>query len=316
MTGWQARAGVFGKAPWHPEFLRPSPLTSELHGFDEWLFRNAAVCSQPGPEGAAGPAASYGFFVRLEGAGPLHGIAGALQPSRDAAGRAYPLAVGAPVEFGADVGAHGELLPLVLEEYWDAAVDALAAASGAAPDARDLERLTERPVDCDPEEWEAYFDWIGRTDASELCESFAWPMPRMQGAIQTVGAVALVRATAPPSAVAEAFRVPLGTSAGGGLCFWLDAIRRATGVRSELTSFFWAFDGQAGDALVFLGAPGDAALATLWRSDGDARLRVCDLTLASDDLAGLSLEPNAGGPGEYTLAALLEQLAPRASTRA
>jgi hypothetical protein len=69
----------------------------------------------------------------------------------------------------------------------------------------------------------------------------------------------------------------LGLAAGGALCFWLDVVRRAAGWQLHVPSFFWSHDEQSGDALLFVDAPGDTALATLWGGDATPD-DVCDVT--------------------------------------
>jgi hypothetical protein len=55
-------------------------------------------------------------------------------------------------------------------------------------------------------------------------------------------------------------------------------------------TFFWSHDEQGGDALVFIGAPGDLALATLW----DDAARGDDVL----DLTALDETPTSAGASE------------------
>ena len=147
MSRWLDKAAVLGKAPWRAEFLRASGRSSELRSFDEWLFQNgSALTDSPREPGHV----SHGFVLCLAPADhPLQGIAGVLGPSCDSAGRSYPLSVAAPVAFDAEAGAHPEVAPIVLESYWDFAIDVLTAARSGPPaaGAGALDELTERPAE-------------------------------------------------------------------------------------------------------------------------------------------------------------------------
>ena len=273
MSDRRTWASALGKVPWRNEFLSTSGLSSELRSLDEWLFRNADGGTALAETVAIGrrEAPSYGFLMKLNhGDQALRAVAGVVGPSQDQAGRAYPLAIAAPVTLAKDVQAHPEIAPVVLEPYWHVAVDVLSAVRSAPPAVgdRSLERLTEEPLESGASALELYGGWACATAAGDLCSSldrpFEWLALTAQG---------IVDVTAPRGRFAEAkpfppIRVPLGRSAGGALCFWLDLLRRAARRSAPVPSFFWSHDGEAGDALLCLGAPEESTLATLWRLGG------------------------------------------------
>jgi hypothetical protein len=285
-------AAVLGKVPWHPEFLRGPQLSAELWAFDEWLFGNAQrrMVEAPGR-------ASYGFLLQLGPTEtPLSGIAGVISPSHDLAGRRYPLAIAGRVVLARDVAAHPEILPIVLEDYWHTAVEIMTEARRGPPDGDDwrLERLSQVQMGTGQTAFDLYAEWAEQMGASQLCALLGRPAGWLAGAAATVA-----QAVSPQGGGRmRSIRVPLGQAAGGALCFWLDVVRRAACWQSHVPSFFWSHDEHGGDALVFVGGPGDTALATLW--GGDACSDVCDLT-AQDDATGAasrassSLSASEGG---------------------
>jgi type VI secretion system ImpM family protein len=306
MSHWRTSASVLGKVPWRDEFLRASGLPSELRSLDEWLFRNAHAALAIDSVAAGGRApASYGFLMKLIGADDaLHAVAGVLSPSHDRAGRAYPLAVAAPVTLATDVDAHPEIAPIVLESYWRVAVDVLSAVQSAplTTDDRSLERLTEGPLESGESALNLYGAWARQTAVEELCSllerSFEWLASAAKGIVGLV---------APPgrfieSAHAPAIRVPLGHAAGGALCFWLDLLRRAARP-GRAPSFFWSHDGETGDALLCLGAPTETTLAALWHLEA-AGGTVSDFT--RPDLVREGSAPSAGADG--SLASFLQRV--------
>jgi hypothetical protein len=282
MTGSIARAAVMGKVPWHPEFLRGSQLCAELWAFDEWLFRNA----QPEQSHAAS-AGAYGFLLQLTSTTTAtSAIAGVISPSHDLAGRPYPLAIAGNVTLARDVVAHPEIVPIVFESYWQAALEILAEARVGPPEADDwhLERLSDAQMDSAQSAFDLYVDWAGGTDAGEFCARLERPAAWLA---EAATAVAQATRAGNPGCV----RAPLGQAGGGALCFWLDVVRRAARWQGgHVPSFFWSHDEQRGEALVFVGAPGDATLATLW-GGGPAGVDLCDLQVTSGDVPLIAASP-------------------------
>ena len=316
MSRWRDRAAVLGKAPWRAEFLRVSGQSIELRAFDDWLFRNGSALSGSAVELGTSSALSHGFVMRVEHADPpLYGIAGVLGPSRDSAGRSYPLAVAAPAAFDAALGAHPEVAPIVLESYWDLAIDVLTEVRSAPPaDSRALHELTDQPIESGDSALGLYGDWVKATSVDEFCAMLEQSPAWLDRALLAIGdAIDL-----PRSPASRSIRVPLGQAGGSALCFWLDVLRRSARRPARVPSLFWSHDGRSGDALVFLDTPDDRALATLWRArTGAADRDVCDLTRpeACREVIGLDPAPShAYGdrvPGP-TLSTLLERIEVRA----
>jgi hypothetical protein len=301
MTGASVSAAVLGKVPWHPEFLPGSQLPPEIWAFDEWLFRNA----QSQMSGAARKA-SYGFLLQLA---PVHtgtnAIAGVIGPSHDLAGRPYPLAIVGRVTVARNIATHPEVLPIVFEEYWHAAVEILREARTGPPNGDDwrLQRLSQTQVSLDTA-FDLYANWAEQMSVSQLCSLIERPADWL-----AIAASRIALAAGPQGGGRmQSIRVPLGHAAGGALCFWLDVIRRATGWQVHVPSFFWSHDEQGGDALIFIGPPGDLTLATIW-GDEASRNDVCDLTALEDALGvASSLGSPSEGDAESSLWPLLESV--------
>jgi type VI secretion system ImpM family protein len=264
MTAWLSGAAVFGKAPWHDEFLRPPGKAGDLRLLDEWVFRNAGamtVSLRAHGDQTPGP---YGFVIQVNPSSDLQAVAGVLGPSRDSAGRAYPLVVAASLQFETGLGSSPQAIPILLDSYWQATIDVLASLGSAplAPDDRSLEAATDSPFESAAAAWDLYRRWTEETTAADLCSLLDRPLDWL---VSVAGRIATVARPAPGRVCA--IRVPLGRAGGSAVCFWLDVIRRSsrsTSVRSQVPSFFWSHDGETGQAVVCLDPPGESALAALW----------------------------------------------------
>ncbi|HXN30928.1 MAG TPA: type VI secretion system-associated protein TagF, partial [Polyangiaceae bacterium] len=309
MSDERTRASALGKVPWRNEFLSASGLPSELRSLDDWLFRNADAAIALAATVAIGhrEPPSYGFFMRLDDSDRAsRAVAGVVGPSQDQAGRAYPLAIAAPVTLAKDVQTHPEIAPVVLESYWHVAVDVLSTVRSAPPAAGDrgLERLTEEPLESGANALELYAGWARATAASDLCSMLDRPFEWLAGTAQGIVDLAAAWGGFAEAKSFPPIRVPLGRSAGGALCFWLDLLRRAARWSGPVPSFFWSHDGEAGDALLCLATPEETTLATLWRLGG-ASGAVCDFTLP-DFVLPRTLA--AGGAADDSLASFLARV--------
>jgi type VI secretion system ImpM family protein len=300
VTAWRGGAAILGKVPWDDEFLREAGLSRELQRFGEWLHRSAAsIVAHPRrtDEGLATPPAAHGFVLHLGRPGdPPAGVAGVVSASEDRAGRSYPLAVAAPVAFGADIAAHPEIVPIVLETYWQRALDVLTAVRGG-PIARDdhgLRRLTEEPIESAEAAVGLYAAWARRTPLADLCALLDRPIPWFYRAAQAIVRTVHAGDRSPGHRDARSVRVPLGLAAGSALCVWLDVLGRAARAgRGGIATFFWSHDEHAGEALLSLDPPDHRSLAALWHAGTD-RDGSLDLTPAGDPRADLALYHGAG----------------------
>lgn len=120
MSAW-----VFGKLPAHGDFVSRGLSAPQRDALDAWLSASLVDARN---------AYDTAFEDRFDSAPPWHctgeGVAGAITPSQDAAGRRYPLLVvcaGTPE----DAERCEALLYAAIGEGWSA--DRLAAEAGAAP---------------------------------------------------------------------------------------------------------------------------------------------------------------------------------------
>lgn len=318
MTVFSARgAGIVGKLPSRGEYLPVPSHAPSFAAFDAWLstaMEWAARAAGPGWPDAFLHGALHGFAFRSDGDRSENLLCGVLSPSRDSAGRLFPLALGVPLLVAPEVTGRPELMPFVLETLWADAggllLDLLASPpSGTIP-----------PPDFAPEPdaeaeqaAETYDDWAARITLRELWALLGPALGRPAATLRL-----LLEAVAPVRGVESAqttlsLRLPLGAGSGASLCFWLDVVRRHARWHSTLPSFFWSHDGTTGAALVHLGRPPASALAELWLPTG-ARDEIADLTrpvdiIAVEAYAPLSAEIVAAlSDPQATLAQLLAAL--------
>src|SRR5262249_29591391 len=153
-------------------------------------------------------------------------LCGALAPSRDSAGRLFPLAVGAPLRMAPALLARPELLPFTLEGLWAEATGALADLMGATAQAASTLTLGAGQ-DADVAAPAAlYGDWA---IALPLVALWALLGPAL---VSPAAPLRLLLETLTPSRGVEpssttlSLRLPLGAGGGAALCCWLDVVRR------------------------------------------------------------------------------------------
>ena len=280
----RAAMGVFGKAPWRPEYIKlrwdGEPFTS----FDAWVTDNVEWAARHA--GAAFAQASQAGSVNAFVFRPKNGqgaLAGAIVASADSAGRNYPLVVAAPLSSaGAEVAARPEILPIVLEYFWQLASDVAVAVHAAGS----VERAASvAPGDFAwplgaPQAVAAYTDWAASLPLGDLCTLVygAEGLSIAAGSVRfVVEAVRPMRGVERPRTPLT-LRLPLGAAGGAAVCFWVDLVRRAAAWRSTVPSFFWSHDGEAGTMLLHLGDAPRTTLAELWIPGAD-RSELCDLTV-------------------------------------
>src|SRR5579863_2398440 len=317
MSRWVEGAVLIGKVGWEYEFIRGQHgLSTTMSAFDQWLFRNAAACDKSDWFAAVEPPA-YGFVMQLEPGGRAPALAGAVGPSRDRAGREYPAAIVSAVALE-DAATHPEVLPILLEEYWQRAVEALAWARTAPEGAEEsrLQVVTGEPVEPCANAVSLYRDWTRRTTPSELCGMLDRSPQWLEHAVDAVAGAARRQRQGDRFVDASrcAVRVPLGRAAGAALCFWLDVVWRAAGGRGSCPSLFWSHDAQSGDALLSLPIALDTTLATLW-SGAPSGAGILDLTGDAEQLrdagsaaaTGLGLQ-SLGALGDGAVSAILDMV--------
>jgi len=265
---------VFGKVPARGDFVRAGHRTPLLDELDGWLQRGLLAHRAPLP--ADGPPVA--FVLGRPGAALL----GVFVPSRDRAGRAFPLVVGASADAprpvtGRDVTAWAPLLTA------SAACAAGVAADALAPD--EALPLLDVPPAPTPE---AFLGLHPATVFGGEVEGTVRALPdalrpfRMAGAAPRYG-------LGLPLPADPAVR----TAAAG---FWLDAVTRVAGPR-VVTTLLWAADGPHARLALFLGPPTPDALGYLLAARSAEG--VYDLDAAASP---------ASPTGAPTLRALLDRL--------
>lgn len=304
MTSATAHAGGWvGKLPSRAEFLPVPSWAPSFAAFDAWLTTSiewaAARAGTDWSQRFAG-GALHGFVFRSPAAAPDEVLCGALAPSRDSAGRQFPLAVGVPLRLAPDVVARAELLPFLLETVWGEATRALLEALETGNTGLAGELQLEPAADM-ADAAGLYADWAAQLPLAELWTllgpALADPRPTLRLLFETL---APVRQVERPETTLS-LRLPLGQASGLGLCFWLDLVRRSLGWQKTVPNLFWSHDGSNGAVMLHLGAAPKATLAELWMPTG-GRDEIADLTLPPPQ-ALVDVLPALPAAVEATLAA-------------
>jgi type VI secretion system ImpM family protein len=276
--------GVFGKVPWREEYLRIHASGEPFGQFDAWLTDNVEwAVSRAGREWAEAHRAGeiHAFAFRARDA--QHGLlVGALTPSCDSAGRAFPLVVATTVASTPDLARCPEALPLLLEDFWQQASEVLDKVK-VAQALEWVDELAAAPLPA----------WTPAAEALASYEQWARALPLVElwtliyGASRNAEGAAVLRtvlgALGPYVGVERpktplTLRLPLGEAGGAAVCFWIDLVRRAARWGATVPSFFWSHDGTRGSMLLHLGDPPKSTLAELWTPTA-TRDEFCDLTL-------------------------------------
>ncbi|HEY3594243.1 MAG TPA: type VI secretion system-associated protein TagF [Polyangiaceae bacterium] len=285
------RVDLMGKVPWRNEYVRPSAPTPMLTGFDKWLGDSVETATRGAARwGDAYAAATLHAFVFAPAkktgsvSGAMEILAGVVAPSEDGAGRQYPVSLLGTIALPSAVTSTPEVLPLLVEDFWQSASDLLTVTRAAGPSAFEqsigaLQTRFEFTVDGARG---AYGQWTAALMVSELTvllfgvEPSRSPEKTMQDVVEALRPFRAIENPRTPLTL----KLPLGSAAGAAVCFWVDFVRRAARWRGTLPSFFWSHDGNSGTMLLHLGDPPQSTLAELWGPKRD-RDEVFDLTQTS-----------------------------------
>jgi type VI secretion system ImpM family protein len=272
----RAQIGLVGKLPSSADFLRVRAGSEAFQGLLGWLIDGVQRAAVAGDWlSMVPPNAVYAMCFRSRRG--TSALVGAVAPSSDRAGRRFPIAAASELALDAELAAHPETLPLVLEAVW--AVTAQLVLELSDVDRSALEQALPQ-IDVEltvSEALRAYRSWTDELELDDFSE-LVFGADRAHAA----RALALVEEAVSPYRGVEnpdtplSLRLPLGRAGGAALCFWLDLIVRLTGWRRTVPSFFWSHDGEAGALLLHLGRVPPAALRELWLPTG-ASSEVCDL---------------------------------------
>lgn len=286
MTAFAAgRAGAVGKVPWRAEYLPVPSNAPSFAAFDAWLTEAtewAAAGAGPGWPVAFTQGAMHGFIYRAPTDAADTTLCGALAPSRDSAGRLFPLALGAPLRMSPELLARPELLPFSLEGLWAETTAALAALMNEPPAGAPGASLLATGQDAEvAEAAQLYDDWVSTLPLAELWALLGPALSNPSATLHMLCETLLPTRGVERPTTTLSLRLPLGLAGGAALCFWLDIVRRYVGWQSTLPSLFWSHDGSNGAALLHLGRPSKGALAELWMPSGK-RDDAADLTNPAD----------------------------------
>lgn len=273
--------GVFGKLPWQADFARRSAAGALFTSWDDWLVSSIEWAHQRAGDpwrSAFSRGAVWAFLYHPPGQSE-EVLAGAMAPSADQAGRLFPVSIAAPIALERETPPRPELVPIVLEDVWQAASDLAAEVPALSPSTLD-QRLDSPSWSCSPaaEAAATYQQWIAELPVSELWALLYGQQQPEQPARALrllIEAVRPCRDVEHPSTPLSLW-LPLGQASGAAVCFWLDLTRRLANWRKTVPCFFWSHDGTSGRMLLHLGVPPPSTTAELWDSNGQ-RDEFCDL---------------------------------------
>jgi type VI secretion system protein ImpM len=242
--------GLYGKVGSQPDFLRAGAGAFCQSGLDRWLQEGVEALRTERTQLPEEPTA----FLLAPGGSPA--FVGVLAPSRDSAGRSFPLALFAELP----VAAAHEGLPSLPERCASFLADASGLVARAADlDGADLSRRTQaleaRLSDTpEPHAWK-------NEPVRTLAAMFDGALPAAAFALNTL-ATACDRATAgtDPATATLTVDAPVGGSATAAL--WLEIARRRLGAAQAVPSLLWT-KGPEARLLLTLGPPSPMALAFL-----------------------------------------------------
>ncbi len=306
--------GILGKHPSRDDFIALGNRGHEFVSFDAFLTRNvewAEAKAGSGWPNAYNGAAVQAFVYRPTAGGRATALVGAFGPSRDRAGRRFPLTVAVPLFASNDLVAAPEILPLVLEACWLSSSQWVLSLD-AAPDASirlPADSFPAPEVDLD-DALSSYAAWTRGLRTSELWPSLFQgeqqvdPTQILAVVSQTVASCRGIEQPSSPLAL----RLPLGAAGGAAVCFWLDWVCRIAHWKATVPSFFWSHDGERGSMLLALGNAPPCTLAELWLATGN-REQICDVAHAPWTIRVTDGHPTewlrAANDGSCTVAELL-----------
>lgn len=246
-------AACFGKLPSHGDFVRYHASGRAMQALDAWVQQGLLRVRQQGHEEAIG-APTVCFLIDLPGT--AHALVGALRPSRDRVGRAYPFLVAVGVEKRTLDGRRIPSWPVRYERFYEAAaafvndaVDGHLANGDLGRALAGLQAIydaTPFPVD--------YGYRLRQADTASLWgRTWGDPADGRKYVVLKYLTERLGRARG--RAPREAFRIPLpGDPAPLDVSFWLEAYWRLLGRAPDQPALFWDAPSPAADAALYVGS--------------------------------------------------------------
>jgi type VI secretion system ImpM family protein len=275
---------AFGKLPSRADFVQVGAGSEPFARFDRWLTnsvewahaRTGAIWRDAFQAGTM-----RAFMYRGDGPAVEQAlVVGAVAPSRDEAGRLFPMCVATSVVPTADFVENPHLLPFACESIWQVAGESLAAL-GANPAADLTARLAGLAEPCTvgfSDTAAVYAAWGETMQLSELAALIvgSGQLNVLRGMLRLMSEAVRPHRHQESSSTPLSLRLPLGAAGGAAVCFWLDAVRRLVDWRATVPSIFWSQDGDSGRLTLHLGLAPAATVSELWLPNAQAD-EFCDL---------------------------------------
>lgn len=235
-------------------------------------------------------------------------VVGLLQPSRDAVGRRFPLAVYSELSLGGD-GQNHSVIPLAAGAFLESAQGILSSAEGGQDPRPRLLRGTPGISGQLAQAKDEFSMWASGTPLSSVWDSLLGEgeTARVQSVVANLIALLLPLRGQEGAMTPLAVRLPLGGAGVGGAVFWLDVIRRCLGWRRRMLCAFWHTYVGSGTIVVPLGSPQPRTLLGLWVAD-ERDDSMCDLTGAVTAVAPIPIAVESAMCDGVTVSVFLDSL--------
>ena len=276
-------ASLFGKLPTVLDYVRINHDSPAAIALDEWLSRALQDLTVAGQTFSS---ARFRFLFAPQGS--EHALAGVLGPSRDRAGRKFPLSVFTRLPVRAIARSFAST-PRVCAAFFDAADAILDAAPTLSRDdaAEQLARLPEPSVSAFPQEGEALRSQLSERSFATFSDSLFARQPAAAEAALARAVSTLVQVRMGALERVNVLDCPVNDEQD--VLAWLALGQNVLSWQNAVPSLFWTTRAEPGRLLMALGAPPPAL--PLWLAD---RKRKSERLIA---LGGGSL-PNAAVSSE------------------
>jgi hypothetical protein len=253
-----------GKLPSLADYARLGERSEAFEALLGWLIEASE---------AGFRAPSRGRIQAFTFATPRTFLSGVLSPSRDAAGRSFPVAAAAALRDPCPRESP-QLLPLLLENVWSTTESLLRTLiAGADPGGS----WSADPLPDRAPAQHIYDNWLREMTTSDLIDLvFGGEVARAARCLATLDAAVAPHAGRQRRSTPLCLRLPLGQAGGASVCFWLDLLRGQLSWARELPSLFWSHDGRSGTLVLPVGTAALAPLGALW-DDLSAADSICSV---------------------------------------
>jgi type VI secretion system protein ImpM len=284
-------ASLFGKLPTVLDYVRINHDSPAAIALDEWLSRSLQDLTVAGQTFS-----STRFRFLFAPQGSEHALIGVLGPSKDRAGRKFPLSVFARLPVRAIARTFASA-PRASAAFFAAADGLLDAAATLSRDeaAEQLAQLSTPSARGFSEESDALRSQLAERSFAAFSESLFASQPATAEAALSRAVSTLVQVRMAPGERVNVLDCPVNDEQD--VLAWLSLTQSVLSWSSEVPSLFWTTRSEPGRLLITLGSPPPAL--PLWLADKKKKSeRLIALSGSLPNSAALSGSPAAGSAGD------------------